>query len=240
MRRIPCDQCTIRNLTLIADLRSEDLGDFQACTVTGLYKPRQIVFHEGTPANGLYVLCRGAVKLYRSDRFGRDYIIGVAAAGDVLGELALDDGETYSISAEALTEAQLSFLPRERLMRLIERHPQIAIRLIAALGKALATSRRKAGDLALKRADARLANLLLHLADGAHNGEAPIGDGTMRVPLDYSRRDLAEMIGVSTETAIRLLAKLKRNRMIATSAGEVVITDRERLARLAHHGDVTA
>lgn len=240
MRRIACDQCTIRNLTLAADLRSDDLGDFQTCAVTGLYKPRQIIFHEGTAANGLYVLCRGAVKLYRSDRFGRDYIIDVAAAGDVLGELALDDRETYSISAEALTEAQLSFLPRERLLRVIERHPQIAIRLIAALGKALAAGRRKAGDLALKRADARLANLLLHLADGARNDEAPNGDGTLRIPLDYSRRDLAEMIGVSTETAIRLLAKLKRNRMIDTSAGEVVITDRERLTRLARHGDVAA
>ena len=99
------------------------------------------------------------------DRFGRDFIIDVATPGAVLGELALDDSETYSSSAEALTEAQLSFLPREGLARFIERHPTTGVRLVATLSTALARARRQAGDLALKRADARLADLLLRLAE---------------------------------------------------------------------------
>jgi CRP-like cAMP-binding protein len=239
MRRIACDQCTVRDLTCIADLPAENIGEFQNCAVSGLYKPRQVVFHEGTPAAGLYVLCHGNVKLYQSDRFGRDYIVDVAMPGAILGELGLDDHDVYSASAEALTDAQLSFLPRERLIRFIERHPMTGVRLIASLSKALAATRRKAGELALKRADARLAELLLHLAD-----EAEPVDGTgkkrARVRLTYSRRDLAEMIGVSTETAIRLLGKLKLNRMITTSDGEIVIADLERLTRLAHHGNLTA
>jgi CRP-like cAMP-binding protein len=118
----------------------------------------------------------------------------------------------------------------------IERHPRTAVRLIAALSKALAEARRKAGDLALKRADARLADLLLRLAREAPHG----GDNSVaRIRLTYSRRDLAEMIGVSTETAIRLLGKLKRNRTIILTDGEIVIADGERLARLAHHGNLT-
>jgi CRP-like cAMP-binding protein len=239
MRLISCQQCRVRHLTCIADLPTEDLGEFQTCRVSGLYKPRQVVFHEGTPANGLYVLCHGVVKLYRSDRFGRDFIIDVATPGAVLGELGLDDQDTYSTSAEALTESQLSFLPRERLVRFMERRPKTAVRLVATLSKALAAARRKAGELALKRADARLADLLLRLA-AEPRGDGVGGDGPARIRLTYSRRELAEMIGVSTETAIRLLGKLKRNRMIATNDGEIVITDVERLGRLAHHADLVA
>jgi CRP/FNR family transcriptional regulator len=238
MRRIACEQCAVRQLTCFADLTSEGFGEFQACRVSGLYKPRQVVFHESTPAAGLYVVCQGIVKLYRSDRFGRDFIIDVATPGTIIGELPLDHAETYSASAEALTDAQLAFLPRDRLVRFVERHPDVAVRLIATLSKALAGARRKAGELALKRADARLADLLLRLAEESRRTGATT-DPT-RVRLVYSRRELAEMIGVSTETAIRLLAKLKRGRMIATEGGDIVIADAERLGRLAHQGDLAA
>jgi CRP-like cAMP-binding protein len=237
MRRIACEGCTVRARTCFADVPADDLGEFQACRVPGLYKPRQIVFHEGTPATGLYIVCHGAVKLYRSDRFGRDFIIAVATPGSIIGELGVDDRDCYSTSAEALTECQVSFLPRERLVRYLERHPKTGVGLVAALSQELAATRRKAGELALKRADARLAELLLRLSEDAR---ATAGAEPPRFRLDYSRRELAEMIGVSTETAIRLLAKLKRLRMIATAEDEVVIADVERLTRLAHHGDLAA
>jgi CRP-like cAMP-binding protein len=239
MRRISCQQCAVRHLTCIADLPVDDLGEFQTCGVSGLYKPRQVIFHEGTPANGLYVLCYGTVKLYQSDRFGRDFIIDVATPGTVLGELGLGDHEVYSTSAEALTESQLSFLPREGLVRFIERYPKTAVRLVSTLSKALAGARRKAGELALKRADARLADLLLRFVDDTR-GDGAARNGSTRIRLAYSRREIAEMIGVSTETAIRLLGKLKRDRMIATNDGEIVITDLERLTRLARHGSLAA
>lgn len=236
MRQIPCERCAIRPLTCMADLPDSALADLAACKVTGLYRPRQVVFHEGTPATGLWVLCHGAVKVYQSDRFGREFILDVATPGALLGELALDDRATFAASAEALTEAQLSFLPRERLIRLLHGHPATAVRLVAALSQALAATRRKAGELALKRADARLAELLLRFADDAPHATG--GNGPRRIRLAYSRRELAEMIGVSTETAIRLLGKLRRHRLISTGDGDVVILDRERLARLARHGNV--
>ena len=224
-------------MTCIADLPIDDLGDFEVCRVPGLYTPRQVIFHQGAPANGLYILCHGTVKLFQADRFGREFIIDVATPSAMLGELGMDDSETYSASAEALTESQLSFLPREHLVRFIERHPKAAVRLVATFSKALAGVRRTAGELALKRADARLADLLLRFADDACR-DGTTESGPIRIRLTYSRRELAEMIGVSTETAIRLLGKFKRLRMIATNGGEIVVTDFERLTRLAHNADL--
>jgi len=200
--------------------------------MTALYRRRQVIFHEGTPASGLYILCHGAVKLYQSDRFGHDHILDIAMPGDVLGELPLDPDECYSVSAEALADSQLCYLPRERLVQFIQKHPMTGVRLIESFSKALSGARKRIRALALKRAESRLAELLVHLARGA--GE-PMGNGDTRLKLDYSRRDLADMIGVSTETAIRLLGRLKQKHVIAIRHRELIITDAEKLARVANH-----
>jgi len=237
MRKVQCENCGVRETSVVCDLPEDRLDAFRSCGSTALYKSRQVIFHEGAPATGLYLLCFGAVKLYQSDRFGRDHIVTVSAPGDVLGELPSDPSETYSVSAEALTDSQLCYLPRERLAQFIQVYPMAGVRLIAALSDALRKARRKVRALALKTAEGRLADLLIQLAEvhGHSNG-----NGGARFTLRYSRREIAEMIGVSTETAIRLLGRLKVKRAIATSHRELIIADPEKLARIANHDDVAA
>ena len=231
MRKIPCESCPIRDSVCIASLPPGKIDEFRACGAVAIYKPRQIIFHEGTPAAGLYILCYGAVKLYQSDRFGHDHILAIAAPGDFLGELPLDPMEPYSVSAEVVTESQLCYLPRDRLLDFVQAHPQASLRLVAALSRALSSARRKAGDLALKPAETRLAEVLVQLA------RRPPGEGARnkvtRVALGYSRREIAEMIGVSTETVIRLLGGLRRKGLITSRGREIVIADAEKLNRLA-------
>lgn len=90
MRKIPCESCAIRRRSIIADLRDDQLEGFHACSTVALYKPRQVIFHAGAPASALYILCHAAVKLYQSDRFGRDHILSVASAGHGLRAPAAD------------------------------------------------------------------------------------------------------------------------------------------------------
>lgn len=238
MRKIPCESCPVREEVCIASVAPDKIEEFRACGAVAIYKPRQVIFHEGTPAVGLYILCYGAVKLYQSDRFGHDHILGIAAPGDLLGELPLDPTEPYSVSAEVLTESQLCYLPRDRLVEFIQANPTTSLRLIAALSKSLSAARRKAGDLALKPAETRLAEILVQLAN------TPPTEGgrsnPTRVALGYSRRELAEMIGVSTETVIRLLGRLRRKGLITSHGREIVISDVEKLSRLANHVSIDA
>ncbi|MFN8624818.1 MAG: Crp/Fnr family transcriptional regulator [Candidatus Binatia bacterium] len=217
---------------MICELPTDALADFQRAGVVAVYKPRQVVFSEGTPAMGLYIVCQGAVKLYHSDRFGREHILEVAGPGAVLGELSLDDNQTISVSAETLVDAQLCFLARERLVTFLQKHPAMGVRVVIALSNELAAARRKVRDLALKGAESRLAGLLVQLARA--NGDPTSGQ---RVPLHYTRREVAEMIGVSTETAIRLFGKLKQRHAISTDRREITITDLEKLTKLAQYDD---
>jgi CRP-like cAMP-binding protein len=237
MRKIDCEHCAIRTQSVIKDLPIDQLDAFRATGMSSLYKARQVIFHEDTPAAGLYILCHGAVKLYQSDRFGRQHTLDIAAPGDVLGELPVDPESTYSTSAEALTDSQLCYLPRERLVEFIQKHPMTGVRLLEAFSKSVTIARKRVRALALKRAESRLAELLVQLADAA--GE-PMGNGNTRLTLGYSRREIAEMIGVSPETAIRLLGRLKSKHAITTRHRELIITDAEKLGRLANHDSINA
>lgn len=237
MRRIECTHCGIRAHGIIRDLPSSEIDAFRSCGTVALYKARQVIFHEGTPASGLYILCAGAVKLYQSDRFGHDHILDIAMPGDVLGELPVDPSECYSVSAEAVANSQLCFLARERLVTFIQTHPMIGVRLIEALSKSVSAARKRVRALALKRAENRMAELLMQLAQA---GGESLPNGTLRLKLSYSRRELAEMIGVSPETAIRLLSRLKQKRAISTSHRELVITDAIKLSRLANYDSTAA
>jgi CRP-like cAMP-binding protein len=242
MRKIPCDKCATRRACVIADLPDEKADAFRCSANTALYRARQVIFHHGTPASGLYLLCHGAVKLYQSDCFGRDHIVAVARPGDVLGELPTDPTEPYAVSAEALSDSQICYLSRQRLAQLVHLHPAAGVRLIGALSTMLSAARKKLRAFALKKAESRLAELLLELAaaeNGNGNGKGPYS-GIMRVMLRYSRRQIGEMIGVSTETAIRLFGQLKQTRAISIDHREVVIADVEKLVRIAHQDEILA
>ena len=230
MKKIQCEVCPIGDSCCVADVPRSDLDKFRALGTSAIYKPRQIVFHEGSPAAGLYFLCHGAVKLYQSGRFGREHILAIDGPGDVLGELPIDSGDTYSASAEALVESQLCYLPREKLETLIKQYPLVGVRLLAALSESLISARKKVRDMVLKPAEVRLAELLARLAQSGTSRN----DGTTHLVLPYSRRDIAEMIGVSTETAIRLLAKLKQKGVLAAHGREFIIADMAKLHRVAN------
>lgn len=237
MRKIGCEHCAIRSQGVIQDLPVGQLDDFHSCGVSSLYKQRQVIFHEDTPATGLYILCRGAVKLYQSDRFDRQYTLDIAAPGDVLGEIPADPTVSYSTTAEALTDSQLCFLPRDRLVDFIQKHPMTGVRLLEAFSKTVSMARQRVRALALKSAESRLAELLMQLAAAA--GES-MENGSIKLKLNYSRRELAEMIGVSPETVIRLLGRLKTKQAITARRRELIITDSEKLARLANHDSINA
>lgn len=224
-----CESCPVRGHGVVCDLPLDTLADFRAAGTTTVYRPRQVIFAEGQPAPGLYVVCSGAVKLYHVDRFGREHVLDVVQPGAVVGEIALDRSQQVSVTAEAMSESQLSFIPGQSLPRFLERHPEAGMRMLVALSQALARAQRRVRELALKGAEGRLATLLLELA-GAEDQPVAVQPPRLR----YKRRELADMIGVSTETAIRLLTKLKTKGVLASEGRDIVVRDIDQLRKIAN------
>jgi len=121
-------------------------------------------------------------------------------------------------------------------VRFLQTHPVTGVRIIGALSAELASARRKARDLALKNAESRLASLILQLAKAE---DALLTPG-QRLHLRFTRRELADMLAVSTETAIRLLSKLQRKKVISVTGREVVVINPETLGKLANYTEAEA
>ena len=233
MKACECESCPIGRSRLLPLERGEERDPQQCVGTVAIYRPRQIVFCQGTPVKGLFVVCSGEVKHFSSDRFGRDYIVEFAGAGKLLGDVSCDQKATHSTSAEAVTDSRLCFLENEQLCALLSRCPEAAVDLVAALGHELITTRYKLCDIVLKGAESRLAGLLL---DAAHGQEVSEPGRWFR--LRRRRREIAAQLGITTETTIRLFGELKRKGAIETDGTNISIADFNRLTRIATRGEL--
>ncbi|HIP99381.1 TPA: Crp/Fnr family transcriptional regulator [Candidatus Bipolaricaulota bacterium] len=192
--------------------------------------PGEAVFHEGMPAFGLYVLCRGKVKLAKHTRGGHSQILKLLGPGEVLGEKTLFDQETYTCYAKTLEPSRLMFIPREDFLAFVKRHPDVALRLVEKLSRELKVFGDKLVEITSRSAKERMARVLLELARAF--GEQ--GEEGLDIGVELPRGELAEMAGVSTETAIRILSELKERGILALPGHRIVIKKLDALQSLAH------
>ncbi|HHL40785.1 MAG TPA: Crp/Fnr family transcriptional regulator [Deltaproteobacteria bacterium] len=217
--------CYIKENTLFADLTEEQLDDFKDVVVISSFRKRDIVYLEGDPCTGLYVVRTGRVKLVRSSAAGKEQIIRILYPGDLLGMEVLYDGAVYANTAVAMDNCELCYIKRESFLAILDRSPGVARKLIFALGRELNQAYERIGTLGLMNAREKLAHLLCTLAD--EYGEKV--DGQVRLNLTLSRLEIAELLGITQETSIRLLKAFKDDGIIDIRRKEIIIKSVERL-----------
>jgi CRP/FNR family transcriptional regulator len=190
----------------------------------------ELVFYEGLPAYGLYVLCEGKIKVAKRTKDGRSQILKLLAPGEVLGEKTLFDQETYTCYAKALEPSRLMFIAREDFLAFMRRYPEVAFRLIEKLSRELKAFGDKLVEITAYSAKERMARVLLELAR-AFGKETPEG---LDIGAELPRSELAEMAGVTTETAVRILSEFKEQGILSLSGRRIIILKREELQALAH------
>ncbi len=190
----------------------------------------ELVFYEGLPAHGLYVLCEGKIKVAKRAKGGRSQILKLLGPGEVLGEKTLFDQETYTCYAKALEPSRLMFIAREDFLAFVRKYPEVAIRLIEKLSRELKAFGDKLVEITAHSAKERMARVLLELAR-AFGKKTPEG---LDVGVELSRAELAEMAGVTTETAVRMLSEFKDRGILALPGRRIVVLKPEELQSLAH------
>jgi len=184
------------------------------------------VFAEGDAADSVYEVVRGMLKLYKLLPDGRRQITGFLSAGHLLG---LADDDLYLYTAEAVTEVTLCRYTRSRLDRLIDEVPGFARVLLAATSDELRAAQDQMLLLGRKDAMEKIASFLLMMGERQTTGEAA---DEIHVPM--GRSDIADYLGLTTETVSRTLTKLKGQGSIALHApARIRLQDRDRLAELA-------
>ncbi len=204
----------------------------QACDVRGLlsrrrYSAGETVFREGTSCTQLMVLRSGQLKLTTMPLVGREQILGLLVAGQLVG---FETSEAaYPYTATALTPVEACCITHKDMLRILEDNPAVALRVIQRFRDELIQAQIMIRNLGIKPAHARVASFILSLV--------PIGaDAAVPFPLVLSRLEIAELLGLSEETVSRVFAEFRRNGLIEAPHGEVCLLDAGRVKRLAGMG----
>lgn len=187
--------------------------------------PGQTLFLQGDPADGLYVVLSGRIKVFKTSAKGREQTLMLMGSGDPVGEVAVLSGENYPASAEALEPSEVLYMPRQAFLDLVAREPEIALRLLGALSSRLRTFTRLIEDLSLREVAERLAAHLLILA-----GE---GEADQVVDLTVSKTQLSAAVGTVPETLSRAFRQLSVSGAVETKGRKVFIKDRALLEKMA-------
>jgi CRP/FNR family transcriptional regulator len=227
----PCFGCEVRSTALCGVLDNTDLGKFKSLSWTVALAPAEPLFHEGDRATRVFTLTRGCLKLYKLLADGRRQVTGFMFPGDFLG-ISVDD--EHAFTAESLVESELCWFPRNRFDAFVDEHGQMERELYRVAAHELAAAQQQMVLLGRKTAAERVASFFLMLAEKTERGT---GVPARFVDLPMSRSDIADYLGLTKETVSRVLAKLKRDRLVRLEAlDRIEILDRDGLAEIADGG----
>jgi len=184
-----------------------------------------ILFIEGEPGLGVWLVHSGTIKLVKTDSSGREQLLKTVAPHEFFAEVVLFDGGSYPATAVAASEGEVGILYNADACQLVHTHPSLAWHFLKVLSARLRRAQGRIQILCQGDAAVKIAATLLYLAQ--ENGADSIAIG---------QQDLADMAGVARETVTRVLATFAREGLIVAERKKITLKDRERLRTLASQG----
>lgn len=212
---------TLAKVSIFAGLAENELAFLMQRAVPRHYSAGEIVFSEGEPCSGLYVVESGHVRIFKSSSGGREHVLSVDGPSSSIAELPVFDGGNYPASVAAIDDATLLFISKQDFQALCLAHPQVALKVLRVVGARL---RRLVGiieELSFTTVRHRLASFLLRLArkEGERKGEG------IEILLPASNQEFAAQIGTVRELVSRNLSRLQTEGILEVDGRSVLIRD---------------
>ena len=180
-----------------------------------------VLFWEGDKPDFFYIIRRGRIKVFKHSSQGKEMIIAFFGPGDMIGEVAIFDDKPFPATAQAVEPTEILQVDGRSFLHIVAEFPDISLGIIKNLSARLRESQSRLRDIATERVEQRVARILLMLAE-------KLGDS-----LPFTRQEIADMTGTTTETAIRVLSQFDERGITASSRGHIVIRDKVRLNLLS-------
>lgn len=233
MQKFParhCQTCQSRGKSVFCDLSETHLKELDQAKTTNRYQPNQIIFYEGNRPLGIYCIASGRVKIYKTDSEGHQQIVRLAGPGDVIGYRSILADASYHATAETLEEAEICFVDKNTFLDVLKTHPTTAFHVIALLAQDLGEAERQLINVTHKNIRERLAELFLIFLK--KYGEKTTQGTKLKISL--TREELAELIGTTQESVIRLMSEFKQDGLIAVEGREITLLDIKKLTQTAN------
>src|SRR4051794_2441100 len=218
----------LRSVPLFADLEEGELERFSRVAVARSFPAGTRVFHEGDHSDACYIVRSGSFRVTREHSDGRAITLATLGSGDIFGELAMLDGEVRSASVEALVDGELLALPAGEVRALLARHPEITVKLVAALVRRLRSANERISRQSFQTVPSRVAGVLSQLVAEERPKAGEGGEGG-EVTIRMNQADLAQLAGTSRESVSRFLADLERAGVVRPGRGRVTVLDSGKL-----------
>lgn len=214
---IKCEQCIIKEFNSLKSLTREELLRVSACKTGKLYKKGQVIFEEGESINGVYCVKDGVCKLSKLSENGKDQVLKLVVKGGLLGKRSLVSEQITNLSATALTDMEMCFIPKSEIMADLAKNPNFTMDVLKTMAEDLKDSDDSLVDMAQKSVKKRMADTLLYILENFGTDD----DGRLNIVL--SREDYASIVGTATESAIRILSQFKKEGFISTYGKQIKI-----------------
>jgi CRP/FNR family transcriptional regulator len=214
------------SIQLLSALKRDDRTALEPlCRVHG-YEKGETIFHEGEPADRIHFLYTGRVKIVKAAG-SRDLILEILGAGEPVGAVAAFERRPYPASAIAIEPSGVVSIPEREFFQLIESRPEMTRSLLSGLTMRLIMLNKRLADMT-GQADAKMARLFVTLGErmGARSGNSVF------IPLALSRQEIADLLGITLETAIRLMSRFQKDDVIRTEKNGFTIPDLDTIRAL--------
>ena len=213
------------SVSLFASLGEKELDLLLKATTTKKLKSKEVLCRKGDPGNQLYGILSGSLKVATTGTDGKDVMFGLMGPGEVIGEIALLDGEERSATVTAVEPTELLTLHRRELTPFLEKNPRAAIALASVLAARVRQLSDRAEDRQTMPLPGRIAKRLLSLSE--QYGKRPIVGGPVEVRMP--QQDLADLVGTTRESVNKQLRAWEEEGIVELGRGRVVLKRPESL-----------
>jgi len=218
-----CENCIIREFNSLKALKKEELKRISDSKVTKLIKKGEPIFEEGEKLNGVFCVRNGVSKLSKMSDNGKDQIVKIATKGEVLGQRSVITEEKTNLSAVALNDMEVCYIPKLHITDSLNNNPTFTKAVLVHMAKDLKFADDVIVNMAQKTVKQRIAETLLYLEKTFNTDE----EGYISMIL--TREDIAGVVGTAKEACIRALTAFKKEGLIVTSGKRIKIKGKKEL-----------
>ncbi|MCX5776768.1 MAG: Crp/Fnr family transcriptional regulator [Candidatus Firestonebacteria bacterium] len=211
----------IKTCNLFGTLSEKERTKLLSVSVQKEFERGDVIAQEGDRSSYVFIVTNGQVKGTKFTSDGREIILEVLGHCDMIGQVAAIANEPYYYTAIALTKSTVNLIKKEDFMELIRSNPGITNKTFIALGKRLRAAQIKIEEFVNDKVEQRIAKLLITLS------------ARMGSEIPFTRQEIAGMVGTTIETTIRVTSRFKEAKVIRTTRGKIIITDKKKLGLLA-------
>jgi CRP-like cAMP-binding protein len=226
-----CENCIVKQFNNLRALSKEELKLVSDAKVTKKIKKGDVIFEEGEKLNGIFCVRNGVSKVSKLSSNGKDQIIKLVTKGEVLGQSSIISEEASKLSATAINNMELCFIPKEKIATPLQKNSEFTMSVLKTMVKDLNESNESILRLSQKNVKQRIAQALLYIKKNYGEDE----EGFLN--LNLSREDLANVVGTAVETCIRNISSFKKEGYIKLYKKKIAIIDSKRLERFIEDFD---